>query len=541
MPLSHLHALLDATLRARQARDAGLPVDLDALRALLAHAEADAASAPREGAPVSDAEAREAFASGALRLLYYHQTVHTGRPILDTLGSKTLPEFEPDLSIQDADDTERWRADIARVCLLSPDQLRDIEQTQLARELDALARRQRLMDALDAHLGLATRGRDAALDLLRAVFPGAPLDAHEVDLICTSTALYLCLPYSGERWTTRGDDQANDPRLVGLLRRITRPQQATMAYFPAFAPIRKPELDHALLRAISDRAGLSIEDARELLPTMITILPRDEVDKYIVHDVWGHQWQAHLFRFEEAYQRVALMASAPALSPALLSALGAHIDGDADAREAWDDALDALLSQNLTDSLSGLLAEVLADAVEYKFLVLHPERRADLLSSSFFKELPTKLDLTLADLPLYFRFATRGLRRLTTPEARPALLAQLAAALPHASDAQLAAAIDAAASWTLDALEAPARWAPRPSSPDAPGAFDRAALSFAQLQRAFNALHEQLPPQPHPLLARFHDLLVFTAAAFFERDPAHNLTRLTHFISHHFPRLYAAL
>jgi hypothetical protein len=525
--LHDLHALHDATLAARALRDQGQQPDTDALRALLRAAERSTALAPAPHDPILDAEAREAIAAGALRLLYYRQTVHARRPLLDTLGSKTLPEFEPDLTIRDERDAQTWRAAICRVCAMTPDQLDALESRLLGPELAELSQRLRLMDALDDHLGLPTRGRQGAHALLAALFPGNPLKVEEVDLIRTSTAVYLCLPYDARGWTTRGEEQHDDPALTSLLRRITRPAQATMAHFPAFAPLRKAELDPALVRALADHTGVTAEQIRAQLPTMITILPRDEVDKYIVHDVWGHLWQAHLFDFEHAYQRVAKLASAPPISAAMLDALAAHIDQDPDARPLWSAALDAHLDRALRDSLTGLFAEVLADAVEYKFLVLNPTRRADLLSSSFFKELPTKLDLTLADLPLYFRFASRGARRLCAPDTRQPLLDQLAQRLPHAADAQLHAALDDAHAWTLAALDDPTTWAALPAPAPHANAFDLAALAFSHLQLTFNALHADLnPTPPHPLLARPHDLIIFAAASFFEQDPDRNLARI---------------
>jgi hypothetical protein len=552
-PLTLIDSLLQGTLAARRAQRQGQPLD-ELLAKLRADHDAIAQLALPHiyttPDPIDPADARHAFAAGALRLMYYRQTVLSRRPLIDTAGSKTLSEYEPDLHTRTEDDAAAWRAHIARACSLSPQDIDAIEASILPDELHAIAHRKRIMDAIVELLHLDDDPKLGAQKILDAVFPSNPLRYPEADIICTSASIYLCLPYDNGKWTTRGDEQLEDQALQDFLRLISRPLQTTMAHFPAFAPVDPDAIHPTLLRQIADHCGQTIDEVRQRLCTMITILPTPKIDQFIIHDIWGHQWQAHLFQFEEAYIRVAQMTTKPPISAPMLDTLRLLQRGDeAAAKHRWLGHLLHTLDQNLLDSLTGLIAEIFADAIEYKFLIMHPERRADLLSSSYFKELPTKLDLTLADLPLYFRFATRGLTRLATPEHLGPLKARLADELPDWDPLQLDACVDTLSAWTAQVLEAP-DWrrslhATHHDDTSLTNAFSLVAIELTRFQLAFNALHAQLDareaPTHKPMLPRYHDLLIFTAASFFEQDRERNVWRLTSFIQDHFLPLYDAL
>ena len=143
---------------------------------------------------------------------------------------------------------------------------------------------------------------------------------------------------------------------------------------------------------------------------MIGVLPLAELDKYLIHDTWGHQWQESLLNFEEPYTALTLFKRRLSLTETAL-VLGEKTSfADAFVKtEAGTIALDPVKLQQFIDAelyeraiiaFTPILAEMLADVVEYKFLELHPEQEDLLPSSSLLKTFPSKLDLTLVDLSL---------------------------------------------------------------------------------------------------------------------------------------------
>ncbi|WP_235108273.1 hypothetical protein [Acaryochloris sp. 'Moss Beach'] len=67
------------------------------------------------------------------------------------------------------------------------------------------------------------------------------------------------------------------------------------------------------------------------------------------------------------------------------------------------------VQQRLGLLFTHLIAEMIADAAEFKFVWDNPHHADQLLSSSVFKDLPTKLDLTLADIDFLFLQVLRPL------------------------------------------------------------------------------------------------------------------------------------
>ena len=50
---------------------------------------------------------------------------------------------------------------------------------------------------------------------------------------------------------------------------------------------------------------MPVDELLSELASMVTILPLGEIDKYLVHDVWGHGWQAALLGFSSMYRGIA--------------------------------------------------------------------------------------------------------------------------------------------------------------------------------------------------------------------------------------------
>jgi len=483
---------------------------------------------------VDQASAEAAFVSGALRVAHYDQTVNVdGLPIVDTAGSQTLGGFSGDLGRMTSAEV---RAAVIEAFSPSAELLEAVD-ARIAEERAQLQLRHRLMFGLEALHPLVAGGdnRAAVDDLFRAFYPEHPLHSGEVELIRTATGLFFCVPYDGTRLTTRDEE---DEAVTAFIRKLTHAHPSLSAHFPSFGSLRAQDIPAPLAAAISAASGISEAEVCETLPTMVVILPTGKVDQYIVHDAWGHGWQALLFRFEETYQRSSRYNRLPRLDEpfgtdgvTMREGLEGLRGGDVG---AWERFLRAATASRLYDTLGSLNAEVLADVVEYKYLALNPEHVSLMPSSSYVKEFPTKLDLTLLDMPDYYKRALQGFRRFSeTGGEIPGLVAALGGE-PSSAAAALSAAASHTAAWLTSVH---GTW-PVSSSDGAVlrvNTMSRVALNYLEMHALINRMYADLRASDPQI--GFGDLLVFSSAAFLEEDWSHRFWLLDEFLVW-FPTMY---
>lgn len=503
-------------------------------------------------------DARLAFALGLYRCTFYEETVLGEVELVDTCGSQTLTHFEVDTA-QGAGGRELVREFLAEELGFTADELNGLEAI-LEPELATLSERQQIVQALERRYSLndTSRGDDAAWEMFSAMYPGHPFRPGEIDIIRTGTSVFYCIPFEGlaletAHWKDRSDAERQE--VEEFLRHWSKFKQRYYAHFPAFGFFRGEDTAPELLRFLAGEVDVSEQEIADALTTMVSILQSSEIDKYIVHDAWGHQWQALLFRFEETYRSVARYDLLPAYdwrsSPddeSLESIVRLGLaEGIESAVDRWDDYFRSSLDHRLLRSLAGLVAEVLADVVEYKFILLEPDDAASLLSSSFFKDRPTKLDLTLWDLPWYFKIALKGFERFAErDDVRDEVCAELCERIGSDPE-QTATVLAALARRTEELLDFEYRRSLHyevEGEQIAVNAFCRVALNFLAMQAVFNDLYDQLregDPAGRAGVRRFHDVLVFATASFFELDWYENFWLVDEFLGLHFPRLWKRL
>lgn len=544
----HLDRFISDSLQLRPRKDEADDDEIGALRQQHDELMAEALTFFRESGGMSDLPASKwAVALGLYRCTFYEETVLGEPSLVDTCGSLTLRDF--------AVDTAQGPA--ARAALA---EWLDADLDALARtvqpELDSLAFRHALMAALETRHPLGDGGAsdEAVLALFGELYPGHPFEAGEVQIIRTATGIFFCLRFEGlamvtPQWAKRGAAQRTE--VEAFLRRWSKFKQRYYAHFPAFGFFRGDQAAPELLHHLAEATNRNVAEVADALTTMVTILQASEVDKYIVHDAWGHQWQSLLFRFEETYRAVAGYDKLPELTwqpPGLDASLKSLVergvqDGVNEAIAEFDAYLRATVEKRLLHSLAGLVAEVLADVVEYKFILLHPEQAEELLSSSFFKDLPTKLDLTLWDLPWYFKIALRGFEQLVEKEA---VRDEVAAAFPQLDHHAVREVIDAFAQRASELLDFDFRRSLHyevEADELVVNAFCRVALNFLAMQAVFNDVYDRLRREPAPTrpeIDRFHDVLVFATASFFELDWREHFWLVDEFLSH-FVELWPAI
>ncbi|MEM6560548.1 MAG: hypothetical protein AAF656_03025 [Planctomycetota bacterium] len=296
---------------------------------------------PDAVADVTDTETATHLARGILCAARLRESVLGDAGLFDSTNSASLAAYRTDFT-GSADDARAWLRQL-------PVDASEIEATVEADLADA-RRKSAVVAALRERFDMSPpAGRH---DLLRAVYPDAPHAPDEVHVIATPALVLLCVE--------------PNPAHADWLALTNSTTASLQKHFPAFSALDTDKLEQALLEAAMS-TGLDEVAARKELGTLFTVLPLNLVEKYAVHDIWGHAYQASLLRFDDVYRRLcATAASVP-------------------------------LERRWPDVMSVVLAELFADVAEFK---LHRLMHTPPPNSSILADCPTKLDLTLRDLRL---------------------------------------------------------------------------------------------------------------------------------------------
>jgi hypothetical protein len=528
----------------KEIREGSVAVDAAQLREL--HDRVVAGSAellePAALAEIPEAEISRLLLRSVLSLMRLKQSVVADQPVLDTAGSRTLKLFEADF-FGSSDAAQGLIRRTCEVLNISAETLSSEEQT-LQVDLTDAARKQAIVRALRDAFGLWPESpalRFGIAQLFQAIYPGAPIAADEIEVVVTSTLIFFCLPLTKEADALTSERyqrlaEAEQQLVREFLQQLKKFTQERFATFPAFGFVDCDSIDKALVQRIATAAGVTPADVLEELPRLITMLPQAEIDKYLIHDVWGHGWQASMLRFDDLYEQMSHFAEPldlddyPGLTQCFV-AQGAALNFDAARFRTF--AI-AEVSRRLPIALSAVLAEMLADVAEFKFLAEYPEHAAWLPSSSRLAAYPAMLDLTLVDIPFYFGQATKAFRLLEKPSRQTRLVEQLVARGADLAAAQQAAS-EAIACWReIEAcyFQPELSWNETDAGLEV-NCFTRVALNFVGLHRVLLTTYSELTAQSTGTLPlkSFRDLLVLAASVFFEADPQRNLWRVDEFMT----------
>ena len=399
----------------------------------------------------------------------------------------------------------------------------------------------------------------AILQLFRFVYPDAPFKTGEVKLVKTSSALYFCLPseppeQAQETRPSTHDtthDTAERPKAYyeKFLRKIWEVEP--FAHFPVFGTFDAEHLDLNLRQEIAADTGLPLKLVTSTLTRMIGVLPLAELDKYLIHDTWGHQWQESLLDFEEPYTELTLfkrplsLAETASVLGEQTSLADTFVKTEAGAIELdpvkLQQFVDAELYERAIIAFTPILAEMLADVVEYKFLELHPEQEHLLPSSSLLKAFPSKLDLTLVDLHTCFVHASEVFQNWVASESTQRQLhKEICEKLDIPNDATkhrelsqiLITAVELCKAQLHSFYQPEWSWEKTEDGRLKLNAFSFAALNFLRIHTALIQTYEDLSEIKTPY--DFKDILVLAMGTFFERNPQQNIWRLDSFLTEAF-------
>lgn len=491
---------------------------------------------------IPETEINRLLLRSVLSLVRLKQSVVADQPVLDTAGSRTLGLFEADFF----GSSDAAQGLIRRTCgiLNIPAETLLKEEQALEVDLADAARKQAIVRAFRDAFGLWPESptlRDGKARFFQAIYPDAPIAADEIEVVVTSTLIFFCLPLTkaADALTTERYERLMEHEQLAVrefLQKLKKFTQERFATFPAFGLVGCASVDAALIERIARAAAVTATEVMEELPSLVTILPLAEIDKYLIHDVWGHGWQASMLRFDDLYEQMARFAEPFDLNdyPGLAESFGvqdAAIPFDAD---RFRNFAISEVNRRLPIALSAVLAEMLADVAEFKFLAEHPEHTAWLPSSSRLSAYPAMLDLTLVDIPFYFGQATKAFRLLEKSSRQTRLIEQLVARGAELAPAQQAVS-QAIACWReieAEHFQPELIWTETAAGLRVNG-FARVMLNFVGLHRTLLTTYGELSAQSTGTLPlkSFRDLLVLAASVFFEADPQRNLWRVDEFMT----------
>ena len=484
---------------------------------------------------------------------------------LDTAGSKIFTLFTPDAPTT-LNKRETLKTQLQHAFNLDSETVDGLSH-QLSRRTSPLRHRHQIMESLETNFNLVSDNPQLDADVLQlfqSLYPDAPFETGEVKLVKTSSALYFCLPTeprvevhepsisTDEQSAAYNASQRSKASYEKFLRKIWEVEP--FAHFPVFGTFDAEDLDLTLRQKIAADTELSLELATSTLTRMIGVLPLAELDKYLIHDTWGHQWQESLLDFEEPYTELTLFKRPLSLTETA-SVLGVQTSfADTFVKtEAGTIALDPVKLQQFIDAelyeraiiaFTPILAEMLADVVEYKFLELHPEQEHLLPSSSLLKAFPSKLDLTLVDLRTFFVRASEVFQNWVGSEStQQQLHKEICEKLDIPNDPtkhkELTEVLSAAVELCKEQLHSfyQPEWAwetVKMGEDDGLklNAFSFAALNFLRIHTALIQAYKDLSEIETPY--GFKDILVLAMGTFFERNPQENIWQLDSFLTEAF-------
>ena len=480
---------------------------------------------------------------------------------LDTAGSKIFTCFTPDAPT-DITARENLKAKLQQIFTIDAEILEKLNRG-LAKRTAPLQHRHQIMQCLEAHFNLVSNNPDLDADVLRIfqyIYPGAPFEVGEVKLVKTASALLFCIPSAVKAAPTDVDNepknatpkhtkqtktQLKEDKYERFLQEIWEVEP--FAHFPVFGTFNAGRLELTFREQIAKDTELPVELITVTLTRMIGLLPLEELDKYLIHDTWGHQWQETLLDFEESYtelsgfkrplsltETASVFGEQTSFAEAFVKTSAGHVQLDAEKLQRF---IDAELYERFIIAFTPILAEMLADVVEYKFLELYPEQAHLLPSSSLLKDFPSKLDLTLTDLRECFVQASEAFQTwVTSDAAKKRLDMEIREKLDIPNGDTLTPMLEEAAQLCKEQLnqfyQPEWSWEKTADNCLKLNPFSFTALNFLRIHIALLEAYDVLPQigTQHG----FKDALVLAMGTFFEIEPQRNIWHLDQFLTEGF-------
>ncbi len=360
-----------------------------------------------------DSQVVEVFLESVLIAEHYPDSVGPVAEMATSIPLVTMPKF-----LATSCSPEQREALVSKIC----DHFQvgePVLQKARARAEDArvrLAARRELVDQLRAMV-LDAQGEVVAKPELKAVFdlffPENPLTADDIDLVITRTCIYWCLPSQKEL-----GDRPDAEAIYDWLKYTNRFAFQYFSHFPTFSSFDARDSAPELIERLANSLSCRPVEVVDRLNAATTIEKTPEIEKYLIHDSWGHIWQGDLTELARMYDTMESLKS-PVDCNEHLTLPNGNVISPMDTvylnrkgqlefdEELAVDYIDQWLRIRVRTLLAPIVAELTADMVEYKFKLDNKED-ADLLpSSSMFADQPSKLDFAWVDLGYFIRTLKR--------------------------------------------------------------------------------------------------------------------------------------
>ena len=497
-------------------------------------------------------DVEQIFARSVVLMTQIATSVAGDDEVLDTADCRMLHMYEADF-LANEEHQQQLRAALLRTVSLDEQDLSSIEAS-VQRDIQQAGRKHLIVRAIRDRFGLwdgETSPDELSSNVHRffsAIYPDVGITAEEVELIVTGTMIFFCIPFSKDELTTdrfRQLDETEQKPIREFLKRVNRFSQWQFAHFPVFGFLRGEDLDPALLSDLAARSGLSPDTVAREISTLTAVIPAAELDKYVVHDIWGHSWQACMLGFDSLYEKLATFADSLQLDEFAIEPAGSDAISLADCFVGTGDTLcldetrfrrfvDLEVAERLPIAMTPVLAEVLADVAEFK--LLETNRTDEISTSSALKTFPAKLDLTMRDVTYYFRQATKVFRLWASRPQRQERTVQQLIEEREATESAARLAVEHAVSiWK----ELEQDWlAPQIQMREEDGQLHvnvvaRLALNFLAIHRETLEVYRQIGAMDLAMLPLkgMRDLMLISVAVFFEDSPSVNLWRVDEFLA----------
>ncbi|WP_441289295.1 hypothetical protein ACSRUE_00440 [Sorangium sp. KYC3313] len=447
--LADIEELQDATKGSREEREArGRDLHDRLMRGI------DALSEPTPDEFHAASASFRAWFTEAV-LLWLRFAGSSSAPLIDTVASRPLLDFPLDLP-EGSEGIPRVRRALREALAWDEAELAQVEAA-MDHMTSNLAVKHAITKAIASQLAAKGGASPAACaELMSAIYGPLPWRPGDVDLLMTSTAIFLCLRASAPATGSPGAEGSGEaPRLEvpgwderpeeerraisAFIARCDDTNTAATARFPAFGYFDRAAIDPALARSLADAAAVPTEVVTQTLATMVMVLRTPEVEDYVVHDAWGHAWQEALAEFEWEYAVLPRIEEPLALDTVFPGAVGPGIASafvERGGRTELDEAAllrfaEADIRARLQVAASNGIAEMLADFMESKYAWHRPSLK--LPDASLLPITGLKLDLTVGDVRRQVARWSKPYRALAEDEgARARLVDALSPRVPAA-------------------------------------------------------------------------------------------------------------
>ncbi|MDF2375087.1 MAG: hypothetical protein P1U81_02525 [Verrucomicrobiales bacterium] len=479
----------------------------------------------------------------------YPDTVGPMEETASTIPLLTLPKFQARRI--DAAKREEVYEKLAREFGVSEICRKKIDE-DFSNSMQRLRRRRHLVDAVRRRV-LDENGAPRPRPEIKAVFdewfPDNPLRETEVEMVITRTCLYWCIPAKAD---VEPRDSEEETKAVEAWRKLTgRFAFQYFSHFPTFSSFDARDASPALVASLVAELGWSESDIIDGLNSTTTIERTREIEKYLIHDTWGHMWQGDLTRLRQLYDTMESLKSPVDANEhltlpdgnvlSMLDLMYLNMRGQI----RYDEELatrymDQWIRLRIQALLAPIVAELTADCVEYKFKIDNPKERSLLPSSSIFEENPAKLDFAWVDLGYFVRSLRRTIAAYTKDEAlKESLIDRICLLLKNKYPRQyrkvpchddLRVQVEATVSRFLadflerqdlhlnqEILNGVTEQSPMP----AVNSFFLLFTNFLRVQFTLNHLVQREMEERRPELGKLFNVLILFIVIHFEKDPLH--------------------